>query len=341
MAQPRGLILAGDVGGTKTRLAFNDPDRELALVAEETFASQEQAGLEEIAGEFRARHPHKIARAAFGIAGPVIENRVQTTNLPWLVDAARLARALDLPGASHVILLNDLEATAWSLAALDPSQVCVLHAGAPRARGNRAIVAAGTGLGQAALYWDGKRHRPFATEGGHSAFAPRDELEDGLLRHLRLEHGTHVSWERVLSGPGLVAIYAYLRGLSGGAEEDLAQGNGEDPAAAISKAALEGRSPLAERALERFAALYGSQAGNLALTVLASGGVYLAGGIAPKVLPILERPGFLDAFLDKGRLRPFLEAVPVRVILDDRAPIYGAARRALAELEDPAPAGPA
>ncbi len=326
------MILAGDIGGTKTRLAlFRVTGERLEMRGEESYPSREHAGLDGIVAAFRAALPGEIREACFGIAGPVRDGRSQTTNLPWVVDAADLVRALRVV---RVHLINDLEANAYGIAALEARDLVELHAGRPGAGnaaligvGNAALIAAGTGLGEAGLFWDGISHRPFATEGGHASFAPGDPLQDELLAYLRLTH-EHVSWERVLSGPGLYNVYRFLRDTGRGEEspqltETLA---GDDPAAAIAAAALEGRSPLCARALDLFVALYGAEAGNLGLKFMATGGVYVGGGIAPKILAAMQRATFMRAFLAKGRMKTVLETMPVRVILNDRTPLIGAAR---------------
>lgn len=321
------MILAGDIGGTNARLALFEPGPEgPSLVALETYPSREHGGLEEIVRRFRERHREPVRAAALGVAGPVAGGRVVTTNLPWVVDAGALARVL---GLGDVVLLNDLEALAWALDLLPAEATAELKPGAAAFAGSRALLAAGTGLGEATLAVVGGRIAALASEGGHADFAPRTEVEIALLRWLTGRYG-RVSYERVLSGPGLQDVYRFLREARGGTEpaglaEELRSG---DPAAAISAAALEGRSPACAEALDLFASVLGAEAGNLALRALATGGVYLGGGIAPRILPWLARPPFLAAFLAKGRLRSFLEDVAVHVILDDRAALLGAARRA-------------
>lgn len=319
------MILAGDIGGTNTRLAlFEMAGGMLKPGAAETVPSGAHGGLEAIVAAFLARHGRRVAHACFGIAGPVKNGRCETTNLPWVVDAGTLALRL---GLSAVSLLNDLEANAYGIAALGPEDFAVLNDGSPGAAGNAAVVSAGTGLGEAGLIWDGRRHQPFASEGGHADFAPSDEEQMELLRFLMKEFG-HVSVERVLSGPGLHNIYRFLRDTSGSAELGwlAAEMRERGAPAAISAAGLEGRSALCSRALDLFAAIYGAEAGNMALTVMATGGVYLGGGIAPRILSRLRGPAFMEAFAAKGRLRPLVEAIPVRVILNDRAALLGAAR---------------
>lgn len=322
------MILAGDIGGTSTRLAlFEAGGPKLRAVHQERYASREHAGLSEIVAKFIAAHPGAIGAACFGIAGPIRDGRVETPNLPWIIEAGVLARELSL---SHVTLLNDLEANAWGVFTLGDADVETLSPGMPSREGNAAILSAGTGLGEAGYHWDGQRLRPFASEGGHADFAPHDELTIELYRWLHRRHG-HVSWERVVSGPGLVNLYTFLKDTRRGAETpELEQAmRAGDPAAAISTAALAGTSELAVRALDLFVALYGAEAGNLALKMKATQGVWIGGGIAPKILPRLRRPGFLEAFCDKGRFKAFLEAIPVRVILNDQTALRGAAWHAL------------
>lgn len=335
------LILAGDVGGTNARLAlFRWEDGRPRLEALEIFPSRRHADLEQIVDLFAARHPAKVAAACIGIAGPVRDNQVIASNLPWVVSAAGLARRLSLPA---VALLNDLEANAHGLEELDQASVAVLQPGAAKAEGNRALVSVGTGLGEAMVPRLDGAHVPVASEGGHADFAPRDELEIDLLRYLVKDLGGRVSYERVLSGAGLHNIYRFLRDTGRGEEEPwlterLAAG---DPPAVVSQTALEGRSPLCVRALDLFISIYGAEAGNAALRFLAAGGLYLGGGIAPKILPKLREPAFMKSFLDKGRLRPFLEGVPVRVVLDDKTALLGAARHAFTLLQGKTPASKA
>jgi glucokinase len=322
------MILAGDVGATKTRLAlFEAAGPRPRPVVEETFPSAAHPGLSSILAAFRSAHPAPITAACVGVAGPVRDGVCNTTNLPWVIDERELARDLGLRSS---VLLNDLEASAWGIAALGPNDVLPIHPGAPGASGNAALISPGTGLGEAGLYWDGRRYRPFASEGGHASFAPTDDVQTDLLRHLAARHG-HVSWERVLSGPGLVALYTFLRDSGRGEEPEWLRDSlrRDDPAAAISEAALAGRSDLCSQAVDLFVRLLGAEGGNLALKVMATGGVYLGGGIVPKILPRLKPPAFLEAFFSKGRMRPLLESMPVSAILDDRTVLLGAARRVL------------
>jgi glucokinase len=323
------MILAGDIGGTNARLAYFDvQDTGFTPRVEETFPSAAFAGLADIVSAFVAAHDVRVAQACFGIAGPVRHHSCgEVTNLTWdTVDASQLAQQLGLE-RDRVWLINDLEATAYGALGLDPRELVTLHAGDPAAAGNAAVIAAGTGLGEAGLYWDGKQHWPFASEGGHTSFAPGDALQRDLLQHLRQQF-THVSWERVVSGPGLYAIYTFLRDTQRGVEpawltETLRQ---EDPAATISRAALDETCELCVQALDLFVTCYGAEAGNLALKVMATGGVFVGGGIAPKILTKLQETTFMQAFCAKGRMQPLLETIPVRVILNDETALYGAAR---------------
>jgi len=318
------MILAGDIGGTNTRLALLEmEDKWPRVIVEQTFPSREHKSLDEIVRQFLGEHGLTIKRACFGVAGPIRNRRSKPSNLPWVVDADQLAT---LFGFDAVTLVNDLEANAFGLVALEAKDFAVLNEGAPESEGNTAIISAGTGLGEAGLHFEGKMRRPFASEGGHADFAPRNELEIELLRYL-IPQFHHVSYERVLSGPGLLNIYTFLRDTGRGEEAAwLADEMQEaDPSAVIARAALEGKSELCMRALDLFVSIYGAEAGNLALKVNATGGVFLGGGIAPRIIDKLKSPAFMEAFTAKGRMRPLLEAVPVRVILNDMTALLGAA----------------
>lgn len=332
------MILAGDIGGTHARLAFFDvADGYFRLVAASVFPSREYAGLDEIVSKFvdsSAVHPDA---ACFGVAGPVRNGRVLASNLPWVVESKRLADELKLKQA---IVINDLEANAWGIATLDAQDLVPLNQiqenqirgnqVQTNPVGNQAVIAAGTGLGEAGMYWDGSKHHIFACEGGHTDFAPRNELEIELLRYLSARY-EHVSYERIVSGPGLVNVFHFFRDTGRGQEPQWLSDemSHADPAAAISRAALDGKCPLAEQALDLFVSIYAAEAGNLALKLMATGGVYLGGGIAPKLLPKLTGPLFMQAFVSKGRMQPLLEAMPVRVIVNDNAALMGAARCAV------------
>ncbi|MDD4930107.1 MAG: glucokinase [Gallionella sp.] len=316
-------ILSGDIGGTKTRLAIVEVSgTKVSIVRESCYASRDFAAFEQLLADFLAGLVQPY-HAAFGVAGPVQGSVVQTTNLPWLIDADALKGQF---GFARCTLLNDLEAMAYGLPALACDDLQVLQAGAADATGNIAVIAAGTGLGEAGLYWDGKQHHPFATEGGHSSFSPENEVEFALLRHLQLKH-LHVSWERVVSGMGLPDLYEFFCQYRGGATppwllEEMRHG---DIAAAISKAAMTGTDEICVQTLHCFVHLYGAEAGNLALKLMSHGGLYIGGGIAPKILPLLNTGVFMASFLGKGRMRHLLEAMPVKVMLNDKAALYGPA----------------
>lgn len=267
-----------------------------------------------------------IAAACFGVPGPVVDGRCVTTNLPWEVDERSLTKAIP---ARRVKLLNDLEAAGYGVLALPTREFAPIQAGRAR-KGNMVLIAAGTGLGEAILVWDGARHRVIASEGGHADFAPRNDLEIDLLRFVQKEFG-HASYERVLSGPGLHNIYRFLRDSGHAPEPQWLRDRmeREDPSAVVSEVGLAGGHPLCERALELFVSVYGSEAGNLALKALAVGGVFIGGGIAPKIRAKLADGRFLAAFCDKGRYRDLMRSMPVHLVLNPRAPLLGAAHVAL------------
>jgi glucokinase len=322
------LVMAGDVGGTHARIAFFRARGDGAAIAlvpawHRTYDSRPATGLEEIARRALIESSLLPHAAGFGVAGPVLEGVCRTTNLPWEISAKSVASAINLP---RVSLLNDLEATAWGLAALSPEAVVTLQPGVADVAGTQAIIAAGTGLGEGFLTWDGTRHAVGRSEGGHADFGPRDAEQDALLAFLRQRHG-HVSWERAVSGPGLVAIAEFLATREP-ADPALSSLLASEGAAAVTDAARRG-DPLAIHAMRLFVTLLGAEAGNLALTVMATGGIFLAGGIAPKIRDFLDAPELLLAFHDKGRMRPVLERMPVRLVLDDGVALLGAARHAL------------
>ena len=318
------MILAGDIGGTNARLAYFQPQNgHLNLVSEQVFPSREYSELGEIVSRFLEGTSTRPEMACFGIAGPVHHGRVETSNLPWIIEQSRLAKQIRLPGT---LLINDLEANAWGIGALDSQDLVSLNAVVP-SDGNQAVIAPGTGLGEAGMFWNGSQHQVFACEGGHADFAPQGELQIELLRFLAARYG-HVSYERILSGPGLVNVYEFLRAQGCGGEPAgfSARLEGPDSAAEISSAALNGSDSLAEKALDLWISVYGAEAGNLALKTMAVGGVYLSGGISPKILSRLKGPIFMRSFVEKGRLRPLLESVPVQVVTNDKAGLLGAAR---------------
>jgi glucokinase len=322
------MILAGDVGGTKVHLALYDfAGGKLAHVRDEKFPAQKYDNLESVVKEFLAAGntpASDITAACFGVPGPVRDGRLKLTNLPWDLDSRQLSRDL---GIEHLFLINDLEANGYGIPELTADQVYTLSEGDKAAVGNRALISAGTGLGEAILAWNGKIHVPMASEGGHADFAARHEMEIDLLRYLQGELKGRVSWERVVSGIGLKNVYAFLRDEKGLLEEPwLAERmKNEDPNAVIGELGEAGEHELCTRALDMFVSAYGAEAGNTGLKVLAVGGVYLGGGIAPKILKKLADGTFMKAFTDKGRLSPVLVAMPVKVILESRAALMGAA----------------
>ncbi len=318
-------IVAGDIGGTSTRLGWFDLDgATLKVLAEARFFSREFGSLVDIVTQFTREQGVTAERACFGVAGPVRGGRVETPNLPWTVAAADLASSLHLPS---VLLVNDLEANAHGISLLGADDLYLLNEGVMDSAGNIAVISAGTGLGEALAFREGQGYRPVACEAGHADFAPRNELETQLLLHLRGEYG-RVSYERVLSGPGLCNIYRFFRDFRRMPENpDVAREMlSGDPSAVISRAALAGRCPLCRHSLDLFVSLYGAEAGNAALRYLATGGIYVGGGIAPKIIQALKGPAFMTSFTAKGRLTPLLESIPVKVILNDRAALLGAAR---------------
>lgn len=322
------MILAGDVGGTKVHLALYRFDNgRLQPVRDQKFPAHEFASLDDVINKFLTSGDEKkeeIIAACFGCPGPVRDGRLKLTNLPWMLDTRDLVKSLGIP---HIFLINDLEATGYGIPELAPESIFILHPGDPDASGNAGLMAAGTGLGEALLIWDGKQHRPIPSEGGHCDFAARSNREIALLEYLRETLKGRVSWERVVSGIGIKNVYAFLRDVEKIGEpgwlHDRMQA--EDPNAVISQCAEDGSSSLCFETMKIFAGAYGAEAGNIALKVLATGGMYLGGGIAPKILRTLKTGTFLQAFLDKGRLSPLLESIPVRVILDDTCALLGAA----------------
>ena len=318
------MILAGDIGGTNARLAYFQPQNgHLRLVSERVFPSREHSELGEIVTQFLKDSGERPEVACFGIAGPVTNGRVETSNLPWIIEQSTLAKQIQLP---CTFLINDLEASAWGVGAMTSADLIALNHVTGPVSGNQGVIAPGTGLGEAGLFWDGENHRVFACEGGHADFAPQDDLQIELLRFLRKRFG-HVSYERVLSGPGLVNVFEFLCTSGYKESAELAhQRKIGDAAAAISRAALTATDTTAEKALDIWISVYAAEASNLALKVMATGGIFLAGGISPKILPKLKSTLFMNSFVDKGRLRPVVEAIPVQVVINQNAGLLGAAR---------------
>lgn len=312
------MILAGDIGGTKTHLALFEKGK---IFKEEKYASKEFASLAEILVLF-LKKSDSPKKACFGIAGPIRNGRCQATNLPWMIDAKELEQKLKIDA---VFLINDLEANAYGIKCLSPQEFYLLNEGTPHSLGNQVLISAGTGLGEAGLYWDGEKHHPFACEGGHADFSPQSELDMELLRYLRKKFG-HVSCERILSGPGIYQLYRFLIDLR---LESPSEDFGEaDPAQVITERALKKECKACMRTLKWFTMLYGAEAGNLALKMLSVGGVYIGGGIAPKILPALKTGDFIKEFVNKGRFSTLLSQIPVKVILNQNTALLGAERYA-------------
>jgi glucokinase len=318
------MILAGDVGGTKVNLALYDfTDGKLTYTRDERYAAKEYHGLEEIVKQFLGTD--RATSACFGVPGPVRDGRLRLTNLPWTLDSRELSTGL---GIQHVFLINDLEANGYGIAELSADQIYTLSEGDGSQVGNRALVAAGTGLGESILIWNGRAHVPYPSEGGHADYAPRNEDEIELLRFLQRKYNGRVSFERVVTGMGMTSIYEFLREVKGVEEpvwlaEKIAAAH--DPNSVITEMGLAAKSELCAKTLDMFASAYGAEAGNLALKVLSVGGLYVGGGIAPRILEKLKDGTFMKAFTDKGRLSQLLINMPVRIILESRAALMGAA----------------
>jgi glucokinase len=317
------MILAGDVGGTKVHLALYEfTNGSLEHKRDQRYPAKEYSGLEEVVREFLAAD--EVTSACFGVPGPVRDGRLRLTNLPWTLDSRVLSRDLKI---DHVFLINDLEANGYGVAELKPDQIYTLSEGDPSQIGNRALIAAGTGLGEGLLIWNGRTHMPMPSEGGHTDYAPRNEDEIDLLRFLKQKYNGRISFERVVAGMGMTSIYEFLRDVRGMEEpswlgDRLAAG---DPNVVITEMALAAKSEICEKTLDMYVSAYGAEAGNLALKILSVGGLYIGGGIAPRILEKLKDGTFMRAFTDKGRLSQLLINMPVRVILESRAALLGAA----------------
>ena len=324
------MILAGDIGGTNSRLAaFETEGNKLSCVVEKIYPSKEHKGLVEIVSDFTRTEGIPAHSACFGVAGPVRGGRSQISNLPWIVDSGELAAQLRL---RSVGLINDLEAFAYGIDALESKDFVTLSEGTGNGEGNTAVISAGSGLGEAGLFWDGFRHHPFACEGGHTDFAPKTEVELDLLQYL-MKRYDHVSFERILSGPGVKNVYEFLRDT--GKEEEPAWlkeqlAAAKDAPALISQLALEQKAPICERTLSIFVSVFGSEAGNCALKFMSTGGIFVA-GIAAKIVSKMQEPMFMEAFLNKGRMRALLQDVPVKIVLNDDSGLIGAARFTLVQ----------
>lgn len=320
------MLLAGDIGGTKTHLALFHEGEKRNWIVTEKFASGEHESLRSIVSEFMEKHPeHQVQRACFGIAGPIQDRKCKATNLPWVIDADEIEKEA---GIERVFLINDLEANAFGIFCLEEDELYTLNPGKEVA-GNGALISAGTGLGEAGLFFDGEKFQPFACEGGHCTFAPESDLEFRLWKYLQKQYD-HVSFERVLSGPGLHNIYQFLIDEEIEREEVAVRAamEKEDPAKVITEMGMKNQSEACARALDLFVSIYGSEAANLALKMLAVGGVYIGGGIAPKMLSELSEGAFMKRFIQKGRFTSLLIGIPVKVILNPNTALLGAAHYA-------------
>jgi glucokinase len=318
------IVLAGDVGGTNARLALVELEQRGArIVREGRYASREYPGLTPIVLRFCDEAGVRPGRACLAVACPVADDECTAPNLPWTINARTLADEIGIPGTT---IINDFAAVGYGIELLGPSDLVTLQEGSPTPRGPIALIGAGTGLGQGFLVWQGDHYQVLASEGGHGDFAPSGELQTGLLRHLRRRFG-RVSWERLLSGAGMANIYGYLAAIDPAAEQASVrcEMEREDPAPVITRHGLARTDGLSDRTLELFSEILGAQAGNLALTVVATGGVYVAGGIAPRIADRLGAGGFVRAFRDKGRLSELLSRVPVHVIMNPSVGLLGAA----------------
>lgn len=325
------MILAGEIGATRVRLgAFEKEGSRLHLVVERSYPSHEHEGLSEIVAAFVRGEGVAVHSACFGVAGPVRRGRSKISNLTWVIDARDLAKQLKL---ESVGMINDLEAYAYGIDGLEARDFVTLNEGSEDAEGNRAVISARTGLGVAGLYWDGFRHHPFACEGGHSDFAPRSGLEMELLGYLQKKYG-RISYERLLSGPGIKNIYDFLRDMGKADEPPWLKEEIEaapDPPALISQLAQEGKAAICGQTLSIFVSIYGAETGNCALNFLSTGGIFIGGSVAAKNVSKMKDPIFMESFLDKGRMEPLLKEIPVTIVLNDDSGLIGAARYTLIE----------
>lgn len=313
------MILAGDLGGTKANLGlFELRQGKPVRVAHKRYSTEDHAGLQEIAQDFIRENGVKVTASSFGIAGPVVNNRVQATNFPWIVDGAAMAKFL---GLARVPLINDLEATGYGIGVLEPRDLETIYPGVPAPHATRVVIAAGTGLGESILYWDGKEHVPIATEAGHADFAPSTEQQADLWKFLK-QRTKFVSSENVLSGGGFQRIHEFL---NGAVRHPAFDDTTVDPAPEITQRGLSGECPVCAAALDLWVEIYGSEAGNLALRAVSRGGIYVAGGIAVKILPKLKDGRFAEAVRHKEKLGEYLAKIPIYVVLNEECPLMGAA----------------
>ena len=327
------MILAGDIGGTKTNLALYEyKNGQLVLNAKHQFVSQDYKSFSDVIQEFMLSYKVKVIETVcLGIAGPVINGICHTTNLPWIIDTKELQKVCK---TSKVKLLNDLEATAYGMLYLDEDEFVNVNPNAKKSEANRAVIAAGTGLGEAILFYDGKNYHPIGSEGGHCDFAALNTLQDELLIWMRKRHSDHVSIERLVSGVGIYTIYEFLKEQNFASESKtmLELEEGEDKNAMVTQCALKEADPLCIETMRLFVEIYGAEAGNLALKSLSLGGVYIGGGIAPKILPFLTDGNFLNAFISKGRFKETLSNMEVKISLNQNTALLGAAHFAVDKL---------
>lgn len=319
------MFLVGDIGGTKTNIAIIESvNNKFITKFEKLFPSKEFDSLRTIVKKIVEEDLIKVSSlkgACFGVAGPIKDGKCDATNLPWLVDSKKIAEVLEL---DEVYLLNDLEAASYGIEVLKEEDFYVLNKGIVQKNGNKCLISAGTGLGESVIFWDGKQYKPSASEGGHADFAPRNEIEIKLLNYLINKYG-RISCERILSGPGLLNIYNFFKDTEYQNTPFwlLERLRNEDSSAVISEIAISKKDECCERALDLFVSIYGAEAGNLALTTLATGGVYIGGGIAPKIIEKLKDGTFIQAFTHKGRLSVLVSRIPVKIILNHKVPILG------------------
>jgi glucokinase len=325
------MILAGEIGATRTRLAaFQTEGNRLQSVVERIYISNENDGLSGILASFIKSEGIPVHSACLGVAGPVRAGRSKISNLPWVIDARDVAKQLKL---NSVGLLNDLEAYAYGIDGLESKDFITLSEGSDEAEGNRAVISAKTGLGMAGLYWDGFRHHPFACEGGHADFAPRNELQMELLAYLQKKYG-RISCERILSGPGIKNIYDFLRDAHKADEPEWLRtemNTAPDPPALISRMALEGKAAICDQAMAIFVSVFGAETGNCALHYMTTGGIFIGGSIAAKIVPKMKDPLFMESFFDKGRMEIILKDMPVKIVVNDDCGMIGAARYTLVQ----------
>jgi len=312
------MILAGDLGGTKSNLGLFDVQQgKLVRIARKRYTSHEYPGLKDITADFLAKNGAKVTAASFGIAGPVVNNTVRATNLPWVIDGAEMAEFLSL---KHVRLVNDLEAASYGIGVMEASDLEVLYPGVPEPQATQVVIAAGTGLGEGILYWDGEQHVPIATEGGHADFSPSTDQQADLWKFMK-KRNDFVSSEQILSGRGFQNIHEFLSPY----DKHVGFDTTTDPAPEITRRALAGECPVCVATVNLWIEIYGSEAGNFALRALARGGIYVAGGIAVKILPKLKEGRFAAAARNKEKLEDYLAKIPITVVLNEDCPLMGAA----------------